>query len=301
MGIVALWSSARLLSIVWSQHPWIFAITDLAFFPTLALILKPFLWQESQKRNHVFFLLFFILFGSNLIIHLNALGFTRIPVRPALFASVFTVISMISLIGGRVIPFFTSNAITESKPEQNIWIEKIHMISLGMTGLLVIFWEFSMVTALIAFATAIIQSIRYFLWRPWKSVRIPILFILYLGYIWIPIGLFLRAFASMGWISTSVSSHAFTAGAIGIIIYGMITRVALGHSGRKIHASKTVILGYMFIFLSALVRVFGPLISPTDNLFFVKISGWLWFLAFGIYVIVYTPILCRPRPDGKLG
>ena len=175
------------------------------------------------------------------------------------------------------------------------------MVSLGVTGLCVIFWEFSMITALLVFAAGLIQAIRYLLWRPWKSVTIPILFILYLGYIWIPIGLFLRAFASIGWISTSISSHAFTAGAIGIMIYGMITRVALGHSGRKIHASKPVVLGYALIFLSAMVRVFGPFISPAKNLYFVQISGWLWFLAFGIYAIVYTPILCSPRPDGKSG
>jgi uncharacterized protein involved in response to NO len=299
--LVALWSSARILSIIWEQQPLLFAITDLAFFPLLAFFLKPYLWQESQKRNKIFFPLFLVLVGTNLTIHLNALGFTNLQTRPALFGCVFIFIIMISLIGGRVIPFFTTNVIADAKPSQNIWIEKLHLISLAVTGALVMFWEFSIITAVVALLTGIIQSIRYFLWQPWKSFRVPILLILYLGYIWIPIGLFLRVFASMGWISSSPSTHAFTSGAIGIMIYGMITRVALGHSGRKIHATPIIILGYVFIFASSVIRVFGPLVFPAHNLSFIETSGWLWMGAFTIYVFIYAPILCKPRVDGKPG
>mgnify|MGYP003373796934 CR=1 FL=1 len=299
--LVVLWSSARILSIIWEAQPLLFAITDLAFFPLLAYFLKPYLWQESQKRNKIFFLLFLVLAGTNLTIHLNALGFTNLETRPALFGCVFIFIIMISLIGGRVIPFFTTNVIANAKPAQNMWIEKLHLISLAITAGLVMFWEFSIITAVAALLTGIIQSIRYFLWQPWKSIKVPILLILYLGYIWIPIGLFLRACASMEWISSSPSTHAFTSGAIGIMIYGMITRVSLGHTGRKIHATSIIILSYVFILASSLIRVFGPLALPEHNLSFIEISGWLWFGAFTIFTIVYAPILCKPREDGKPG
>jgi uncharacterized protein involved in response to NO len=299
--LVALWSSARILSIIWEQQPLLFAITDLAFFPLLAYFLKPYLWQESQKHNKIFFPLFLVLVGTNLTIHLNALGITNLETRPALFGCVFIFIIMISLIGGRVLPFFTTNVIPDAKPVKNIWIEKLHLISLAFTGALVMFMEFSIVTAVVALITGIIHSIRFFLWQPWKSFRVPILLILYLGYIWIPIGLVLRACASMGWIASSPSTHAFTSGAIGIMIYGMITRVSLGHTGRKIHATPIIILGYVFIFASSVIRVFGPLAFPAHNLSFIETSGWLWFGAFTIFTIVYAPILCKPREDGKPG
>ncbi|MEZ4846885.1 MAG: NnrS family protein [Bdellovibrionota bacterium] len=81
---------------------------------------------------------------------------------------------------------------------------------------------------------------------------------------------FLRGLSSLSIIPPGLSTHAFTAGAIGIMIYAMITRVALGHSGRPIRASKPIVLGYICITLSAIVRVFGPWPLPQHTLRFME-------------------------------
>ena len=72
---------------------------------------------------------------------------------------------------------------------------------------------------------------------------------MHLAYAWIPIAFALNALApngllglltesdaafSFGWNPRSVALHAFTAGAMNLFIYGMISRVALGHTGRAI-------------------------------------------------------------------
>jgi uncharacterized protein involved in response to NO len=33
----------------------------------------------------------------------------------------------------------------------------------------------------------------------------------------------------------------------------------------------------------------------------LKLSGAFWCIAFALYLLVYTPILIRPRVDGKPG
>ena len=300
IGLVALWASARLISIVWNLHPMLFALVDLSFLPMLAYSLKPYLWLKTQKRNRVFFLLFLILFLSNLLIHLDALGIRLLSARSVLFSSIHIFTIMIALIGGRVIPFFAANAIG-FKPKQYPWLEKSTFISLVIFLLAVTFWEFSSYTATISLIAALIQFVRWLQWRPWKAIRVPILLILYVGYVWIPIGLFLRAFASFGWVLPSCSTHAFTVGAIGIMTYGMMTRVSLGHTGRKIYASLPVVCGYVLLCLASITRVFGPIVFPAHYLRTIEISGWLWFFAFAIYVVTYGPMLCKPRTDGKPG
>lgn len=302
MILVGLWMAARFLSVIGGRFPLLFAIVDLSFFPILGWYLKPYLWQSSQKRNQIFFILFFVLFLNNLIIHANSFHVPNIPsARSILLLSVYIVIIMITLIGGRVIPFFTSNVLPKANPIRQPWIDWASILLTAITGLAVTSFEFSSLTAYLAFLTGLIHFVRWLFWKPWKSIRIPILFILYLGYIWIPIGFFLRGLASLSMILPSLSTHAFTAGAIGIMIYAMITRVSLGHSGLPIHASKPIICGYGFIVFSAITRVFGPWIIASRSLLMIEISGCFWFIAFFIFTIIYTPILWNPRIDGKEG
>jgi uncharacterized protein involved in response to NO len=77
----------------------------------------------------------------------------------------------------------------------------------------------------------------------------------------------------------------------------MITRVSLGHTGRKIKASNWIIFSYILLNLAAFARVFFP--SMNQFLYGYVISGSLWILAFGIFILSYSKLLISPRPDGK--
>lgn len=302
MILVGLWSTARVLSMVSGSFPILFAIVDLLFYPSLAWALKPYLMQPSQKRNQIFFVLFFILTLANISAHATSFGITPlIPSRSLMILSMFAIILMIGLIGGRIIPFFTSNALPNSNPIKHNWIERLSLPSIALAALGVTFWEFSTFTVALCFLAGLIHLIRWMLWKPWNSKNLPILLILYIGYTWIPIGFFLRGLSSLSMILPSISTHAFTAGAIGIMIYAMITRVALGHSGRPIRASKLIVLGYIGITVSATIRVFGPWLLPQHTLRSIELSGLMWLLAFLLFVIEYAPILLFPRMDGKEG
>lgn len=300
--LVGVWILARLLSAVSRNYYALYAFLDLSFYPLLAWFLKPYLWQKSQRRNQVFFVLFFVLFIANLIIHINHFQSTSLPSsRSILLFSIYAIIMMIAIIGGRVIPFFTSNAIPAVKPFCNPWIEWTSFGSIVAVAISITFFEFSRLSAILAFLAAAVHSIRWLLWKPWKSIHLPILFILYVGYVWIPIGFLMRGMASLTFIPPSLSTHAFTAGAIGTMIYAMITRVSLGHMGLPIRADTPLLFGYLLMITAAALRTFGPWISPEQTLTIIELSGYLWSLAFLIYVIVYGPILLGSRSDGKEG
>jgi uncharacterized protein involved in response to NO len=131
------------------------------------------------------------------------------------------------------------------------------------------------------------------LWQPWKTRHTPLVWVLHVAYAWIPLHLALRALAALGWVSASVATHALTAGAMGIMIIGMITRTALGHTGRKLKAGRTEVACYLLIIAAAVVRVFIPLLMPSLIIPSLLISAVLWSVGFGLYAVRYWPILSR--------
>ena len=81
----------------------------------------------------------------------------------------------------------------------------------------------------------------------------------------------------------------------------MMARVALGHTGRMLEPAPLMTLAFVAVNLAALIRVALPLIFPTLYLQGLVASGLLWMAAFGLFAAIYTPILLRPRVDGKPG
>lgn len=301
LALAGLWGAARLLSIFWNKAELLFALVDLAFFPALSLCLVPYLWRKGQEHNKIFFLLFFALFLFNLLVHLHVLGMGFITARSALLGAVYFLLVLTSLIAGRVLPFFSGVAVPQAKPVQLKWLEVLCHGSLALFALMATFAEFSAATVAVALVAACAHGARLFLWHPWRTVHVPILFVLYIAYAWIPVGLVLRALASLAWVPPSAATHAFTAGVLGMMTYGMMSRVALGHTGRPMRAGRATVAGYAALFLAALARVLGPLVNPGAYGFFIQCSAGLWVLAFSLFLFVYAPILSGPRADGKPG
>ncbi len=66
-------------------------------------------------------------------------------------------------------------------------------------------------------------------------------------------------------------------------------------------SARPIAWAYLILIAAAVVRVFGPWLLPFDYRNVVAGAGLLWSAAFLIYAVVYTPILLRPRVDGKPG
>ncbi|MGA8053496.1 MAG: NnrS family protein, partial [Burkholderiales bacterium] len=119
---------------------------------------------------------------------------------------------------------------------------------------------------------------------------------------WIPLGLALiAASALVPGLPKLVALHALAIGAVGGMIVGMITRTALGHTGRPLAAGLAETSAYVLVQLAALVRVFGGLLLPALYRETLLVSAALWAAAFAVYLVAYTPILTFARVDGKPG
>lgn len=96
--------------------------------------------------------------------------------------------------------------------------------------------------------------------------------------------------------------HLFTIGGIGLITIGMMSRVALGHTGRDIRKpSPWIAVAFASIIASVLFRVFIPMITSQFYTLWALVAAIFWVLAFTIFVSIYMPILFKPRADGAFG
>jgi hydroxyacylglutathione hydrolase len=97
-------------------------------------------------------------------------------------------------------------------------------------------------------------------WRGLATTAEPLLLVLHVAYAWLGVGFLLLGAVALGMaLPETAALHALTVGGIGGVILGMITRVALGHTGRPLHAARLIQIAYLLLNVSALFRSFGPL------------------------------------------
>jgi uncharacterized protein involved in response to NO len=148
---------------------------------------------------------------------------------------------------------------------------------------------------------AIAQGIRLGLWQPHRTRHIPLLWMLPVAYGWIPVSLALRALSQITALPPTAAIHALTLGAISGLMLAMMTRSALGHTGRNLAAGWTETGAFVLIQVAAIVRVGAALIPAEFYREAVVCSGILWASAFALFSMRYWPILTRPRVDGRPG
>jgi uncharacterized protein involved in response to NO len=85
------------------------------------------------------------------------------------------------------------------------------------------------------------------------------------------------------------------------MVLAIMTRVALGHTGRPFRAPRGIALAYGLVFVAALARTLAPLLVPSAMGSLLLISGGAWIGAFAIFLAVYAPYLVAPRIDGEPG
>ncbi len=288
-ALAALWVAGRVL--VLSPWGWLAAAVNVAFPLALATALAIPLYKARNRRNYFFVALLVLMALAQLLVHLNGLEAIRIPGWAGILLGLDVMLFVICVMGGRVIPMFTNNAIPGAQALRHPWVEKI---ALGLV-LLILVADALQVTgtwlALLALLSMVAHLIRFCLWRPWKTLKTPLVWVLHAAYAWIPLHLALRAMAAMDWVSSSAAVHALTTGAVGGMVIGMMTRTALGHTGRKLIAGKAEISCYALVAAAAWVRVGVPLVDASMLPVAILVSATLWSAGFAIYTLKYWRIL----------
>jgi uncharacterized protein involved in response to NO len=296
-----LWLAGRLGFLVPGLPAWLIAAIDLAFLPALALVLALPILKARQLHNVPFPILLLVLTAANVLVHAEALGWTSGTARLGLHLAVYGVVTMIVIMGGRVIPSFTDNKL-QTRARRWKTIERLVPVVTVGTLVSALLAPDSPLTATLAAIAAAVHAVRLAGWYTPKFWSVPLLWILHLGYAWIVFGFALLALSTAGLSTPAVNAlHAFTAGAIGTLTLGMMARVSLGHTGRMLEPAPLMTRAFVLINLAALIRVTLPLFFPGVYMQIMTAAGLAWVAAFGLFVVVYAPMLLRPRVDGKPG
>jgi uncharacterized protein involved in response to NO len=299
MALALLWLAGRAFVLT----PWglASALVNAAFpFAAAVALAIPF-WRSRNRRNYFFVSLLALLGLANLGLHLSQLGVVALPAWLGLPLALDVLLFILAVMGGRVIPMFTNNGVPDAGAVRHPWVEKLALGSVLALPAAALLALPDTLIALVAATAAAAHGTRLALWRPWKTWRKPLVWVLHGAYAWIVLHLALRAAASMGWVPVSTAVHALTVGAIGSMVIGMMTRTARGHTARPLKADRADTSAYVLVASAAVVRVFVPLAAPAWTMPAILLSAALWSLGFGLYAVRYWPVLSRPRLDGQPG
>lgn len=302
-ALVAVWLAGRLA--MWSMGilpPIIVAALDLAFIPFLAVLVIRALSGGWSKRNAIFIPILLALFLGNLMTHWDP---ESALASRGLMLGLDAVALLMTIVGGRVTPAFTTNALRHRGETElpRSWpaIEKASILLVAVTLVVEAIWPHGLATAVPAAGAAVANLIRLSGWRGAKVLNEPILWIVHLGYAWLIVGLAAKAMAAVGmWLAPTAAQHALTVGAIGSLTLGIMSRAALGHTGRRLTVAPAVAVAYLLVTAAAIVRVGGAMALPDHPVGVAATAGGLWTLAFLIFAAVYAPILVRPRQRAEL-
>jgi uncharacterized protein involved in response to NO len=302
-GLVALWVLGRIamaLSAV-LPAPWV-AIADLAFLPALAVAIGRPLVATRQRRNLGFPAVLGVLALANLAFHLESTGrgaFLGIRV------AVYFVTVLVVIVGGRIVPAFTRNALLragiDAPPRSIGWADRLAVPAVLLVAVTDLARPVSLWSGGAALLAAVVLISRMSGWQSSRTLRDPLVWVLHVGYAWIPFGFACMAVSDLTWTIPRTSGlHALTSGAFGTMILAVMSRVPLGHTGRPLAAPRPMQIAYCMVAAGALLRVAAPIVAPA-GLPLLLLAGVLWAGAFVLFTATYWPILTRPRVDGLPG
>ncbi len=296
-----LWLAGR-LAVWWSGaiDPAIVAIVDLAFLPLLASKIATQLFRRPKPQNLLFLLLLTLIWSGNLLVHLEWSGLIQDGVWPGLRLGLLGTTAIIAVLGGRITPAFTRNAMTRAGVETGL--PRSHPV-LDATGiataillpLAIAYSAPDVMSAALAMIAGIAQAARLAGWRSLWTLSQPILWSMHLGFAMLSAGYLSLGFAYLGLFSEVAAVHLLGIGAIGGMTLAVMSRAILGHAGKPLIAPRPITLAYALIAAAALLRAVGSLAGMDWYNSAMLISGGLWIAAFTLFVAVYLPVILEPH------
>ena len=274
------------------------AIIDCVYLITVTAVISREIVAGSNWRNLRVVVLVALTAIANIAFQAEMLIFAA-P-NYGLRLGVAAIVALIMVVGGRVTPSFTSNWHTrQGNQTRPAPFSRFDIGSIALGAVALIAWiaapDWSGTAALL-FVMAVAQAARLSRWTGARTWREPILFVLHLGYTFVPLGALVLSISIL-WpriVPTSGALHAWTTGAMGLMTLAIMTRASLGHTGRDMSTTPTTVAIYGAMLVAALARIAAPLL-PAFYYQMLLIAGGGWFLAFALFVVAYGPMLVRAK------
>ncbi len=297
-ALVMLWFAGRVTCLVSAWFPLgLAAVIDLSFPFVLCGFVAREIMAGRNWRNMIMPIPVAVLGVADLLMYLELSG-SSVPVGLGWRLGLAAIIVLISVVGGRIIPSFTRNWLIKQNasrlPPAHGHVDSLALVSLlaGMVGwaLFPASWPFGW----LLLVAAALNLWRLGRWRGAAAGAEPLLSVLHAGYLWVIIGAALLGASMLAdHVPQAAAIHALTAGAIGTMMLGVMTRVSLGHTGRALTADRITALIYLLVILAAIARVAAW--DGGSSAMLIEMSAVLWIGSFGLFVLRYGPILLASR------
>ena len=302
-GLVGLWLVGRFaVSFSLMLPPLAVAAAAITHPLALAAVIGREIAAGRNWRNLKVLVILTLLIAAQALFHIE-LWRTGRPAA-SLHLAIGVAIMLIMIIGGRIIPSFTTNWLRQKGPGPlPVPFNRADSAVMIVSGAALAGWfALSVIdvprppitTALVVAGLANLW--RQARWTPLRTISEPLVAILHLAYAFIGIG-FLLAGAG-AWSADaayqSAAIHAWTAGAIGAMTLAVMTRATRGHTGRPLTAPAGTVAIYAAVVIAAAARIAATL-RPEDTMVLLPLAGLAWCGAFLGFALLYGPMLVRPR------
>ena len=298
--LAGIWLLARILPFTPVPGVWI-AIVDVSFFLLLMLAVAYPVIKVKQWNNLIMIAILGAFLVADILVQGQYLGLISNGVIQGNSLALYSVLFIIQVLTGRVMPHFTRIVVPGTIVVERPRLEMTLLVVLFLLAVADVLALDSLLISFLAGVLLVAHIMRVFPWFSKPVLNIPILWVLYAGYLWLIIGFIMKVFVGFDWVSNNLAIHAWTVGTIGITTYGMMSRVSLVHTGREMVPPKFAIIGFYLLFIAAVIRVILPLIAMSQYILWIELSILFWILGFTLFAIAYTPVLTQPRVDGRAG
>jgi len=302
-GLFSLWLLGRLAFAFASRlQVGVILAVDVVYLPALTCVLAPRLLASERFMHRGLVALLLAWAVTNAVFHACALGFVPPVSGELVHLPVHLVVLLVVMVGGRVIPVFTKNALQREGIDIAIrdYREVVVLNLAALVGALLldaigIFTgiETDDQAAALRLLAGCLLVVRALGWQATRTFSMPLVWSLYLAFAWLAIGLWLEAVSELvPTLPEAAGVHALAIGGLGGMILAMMSRVTLGHTGGPLVASPRMTLAFVGMSTCAAVRVLGALL-PVIATPCLMIAALLWALALALFVVECAPRLLR--------
>ncbi len=301
-ALAALWLVGRVAVAVSAGLPaGLVAALDLAFGIVFTAMIAREIIAGRNWRNLIVLGMLGALLAGNALFHWEAATGVHaaqgIGARLGLAAGIM----MIAVIGGRIVPSFTRNWLVKRGGGRLPVPPMQGFDTLALAALLVALFAWLIAPQGLPAAVALLLAgalhlVRLARWCGHRSLAEPLLWILHVGYGFVPLGALALGAAILrpDLIMPSSAQHLWMIGGIGVMTLAVMTRATLGHTGRPLTAGTGTVAIYLLAILAALARLLTGML-PGEAAILQSVSGLAWIGAMVGFAILYGRLLLRAR------
>jgi len=273
---------------------WVAMAAELGFFAVGAVAMMRAVYRARNARNYAVPWLLVALGAADALYLLAARSGDYALLMQRFTVGLLVMALIALLIARRVIPFFAMRAVSGLVIPMQTRTGQVQLAACAAAIVLLLAGLRAPTAVALAIAGAL-SLLQVVTWKPYAVRSNALLWILYVGYAGLGVGLLMAACAAAGVnLPPALPVHTIAMAGFSVLIIGMVTRTALGHLGRSLAADRSMRVSYVLMLVAAALRLVALVPSAFSPLM-LQLSAATWIAALSLYLWRFAPLMIRPR------